>query len=124
MKNKKLLLPFVTLALLCVMFSSCGDDDDYYFSPLIGEWVLVSDDAGPVDYDQAVFQLYEDGNGTYTSYEWGDPYTYYIYWETDGDILYINFDDGQQWAYVWSVAGDYLYLHDVDTGSRLTFMYC
>lgn len=121
MKTKRLPL-FAALAFICLALAACSDDDDYYYSPLIGDWVLVADDYGPVEGDQPFFQFYSDGSGTYTDYDWGNSYTYNIFWEPDGEYLYINFSDGQQWSYLWSVTGRYLYLTDVDTGSQLTFM--
>lgn len=118
--NTKKYLGFAVIAFLAVALGSCSDDD-YYYSPLIGDWVLVADDYGPVDTDQTYFNFYADGSGFYTDSDWGNQYTYPIYWDATGSTLYINFDDGQQWVYLWTVAGNTLYLEDVDTGSRLTF---
>lgn len=119
MKTKKF-LSFLAFAFMAVALSSCNDDD-YYYSPLIGDWVLVADDYGPVVEDQSIFSFYGDGTGIYTEYDWGNEYNYQITWEPDGEYLYIFFADAQQWTYRWAIAGDMLYLTDIDTGSRLTF---
>ncbi|ROT06365.1 hypothetical protein EEL49_08610 [Muribaculaceae bacterium Isolate-104 (HZI)] len=120
MKTRKV-LSLIAFAFMTVALGACSDDNDYYYSPLIGDWVLVADKYGPVDGDQPIFQFYTDGSGTYTDYDWGNEYTYAIYWEPDGDLLYINFSDGQQWVYQWDIDGTFLYLRDLDTGSLLTF---
>ena len=119
MKTKKL-LSFIAFAFMAVVLNSCTDND-YYYSPLIGDRVLVADDYGPVDVDQSIFSFYSDGTGVYTEYDWGNEYNYQISWEPDGDYLYISFPDAQQWTYRWAIAGNMLYLTDIDTGSRLTF---
>lgn len=120
MKTKKF-LSFLAFAFIAVALSGCTDED-YYYSPLIGDWVLVADDYGPVAAeDQSIFSFYSDGSGTYTEYDWGNQYDYQITWEPNGDYLYISFMDGQEWAYRWAIAGNMLYLTDIDTGSRLTF---
>ncbi|MDE5838382.1 MAG: hypothetical protein K2K52_03105 [Paramuribaculum sp.] len=120
MKTKKF-LSFIAFAFMAVALSSCTDDE-YYYSPLIGDWVLVADDYGPVNEDQSIFSFYGDGTGIYTEYDWGNEYNYSISWEPDGEYLYISFTDGQQWTYLWAIAGETLYLTDIDTGSRLTFV--
>lgn len=117
----KTFLSLIAFAFMAVALSACSEDDDYYYSPLIGDWVLVADEYGPVDGNQPIFQFYADGSGTYTDYDWGNEYTYAIYWEPDGDLLYINFNDGQQWVYQWQLDGTILYLKDLDSGSLLTF---
>ncbi len=118
-------LPFIALmatVFMTLALTACDDNNDYYYSPLVGDWVLVADDYGPVDMYQSSFELYADGTGIYTDYdEWGHEYTYNIFWEPDGSQLYISFADGSQWAYQWSVTGTMLYLTDLDTGSMLTF---
>lgn len=116
------IITLAAFAFLALTFSGCEDNDDYYYSPLIGDWELVSDDYGPVTLNQSVFSFYGDGAGIYTDYDdWGYEYNYDIFWEPDGDLLYVSFDDGNYWTYRWAIAGSYLYLTDIETGSRLTF---
>ncbi len=111
-----------TVAILLTSLSGCDSDEDYYYSPLIGDWVLVADDYGPVEINQSTFTFYGDGTGYFTDYDdWGYEYNYNIFWEPDGQLLYVTFDDGNTWTYRWAIAGNYLYLTDLDTGSRLTF---
>ncbi|MDE6523987.1 MAG: hypothetical protein K2L66_00355, partial [Paramuribaculum sp.] len=91
-------LRLLAIAVAIVTFGSCSDENDYYWSPLIGDWVLVADEYGPVDTDQNIFSFYSDGSGQYVDYDnWGQSYTYDIYWDTDGTALYISFADGQDW---------------------------
>lgn len=120
MKTKKF-LSLIAFAFIAAALSACAEDDDFYYSPLIGDWVLVADEYGPVEGYQPIFQFYSSGAGTYIDYDWDNEYTYDIYWVTDGNRLYINFDDGQQWAYRWDIDGTLLYLTDLDSGSVLTF---
>lgn len=117
------LLAVALVALTAAVLTACDDDEPYYTSPLVGDWVMIADDQGPVDDGlQPVFNFYSDGTGIYTDYDqWGYEYTYDIFWQPSGTMLYVMFDDGQQWSYRWSVTGSLLYLYDIDTGSQLTF---
>lgn len=122
MSKRSSLLATLAIVFISLAFTACGNDDEYYYSPLVGDWILVADDYGPVDTYQSTFQFYADGSGVYTDYdEWGYEYTYNIYWEPDGSQLYISFSNGEQWDYQWAVTGTTLYLTDLDTGSQLTF---
>lgn len=113
---------FATFAIILTSLTGCDNNDDYYYSPLIGDWVLVADDYGPVEVNQSAFNFYADGTGFFTDYDdWGYEYTYDIFWEPNGELLYVSFSDGNVWTYRWAIAGSYLYLTDLETGSRLTF---
>lgn len=118
----KRIIAFATFALILISLTGCDTDDDYYYSPLIGDWVLVADDYGPVEMNQSIFTFYGDGSGVFTDYdEWGYEYNYDIFWEPDGELLYVSFSNAETWTYRWAIAGSYLYLTDLDTGSRLTY---
>lgn len=64
-------LRLLAIAVAIVTFGSCSDENDYYWSPLIGDWVLVADEYGPVDTDQNIFSFYGDGSGQYVDYDTG-----------------------------------------------------
>lgn len=115
-------LAIAAFAFIVLAFTACDENDEYYYSPLIGDWVLVADDYGPVEVNQSTFNLYADGSGIFTDYdEWGYEYTYNIFWQPDGTLLYITFNDGTGWTYRWAITGSTLFLTDVDTGSQLTY---
>lgn len=121
MSNRLQFIALMATVFMTLALTACDENDEYY-SPLVGGWVLVADDYGPVYMYQNSFEFHADGTGTYTDFdEWGYEYTYNIFWEPNGPQLYISFADGSQWAYQWSVTGIMLYLTDLDTGSMLTF---
>lgn len=71
MSNRSSLLATLAIVFISLAFTAC-DDDEYYYSPLVGDWILVADDYGVVDAYQSTFQFYADGSGVYTDYdEWG-----------------------------------------------------
>ena len=85
MKTLPNYLRLLAIAVTVVTLGSCSDDDDYYWSPLIGDWVLVADEYGPVDTDQNIFSFYADGQ------EW-------VYrWAVNGNNMYLtDLDTGSQ----------------------------
>lgn len=117
MKTKKLLFPFMMMLLMAVSFSSCYEDDDRYYSPLVGSWELLEDQYGlvPQVYIDRL-HFYSDGRGVYEAY---DNYGYWnswnIWWDDYGrygNTIEIRFYDGTTWTYFWEFYRGYLYLYD------------
>ena len=71
-------LRLLAIAVAIVTFGSCSDENDYYWSPLIGDWVLVADEYGPVDTDQNIFSFYADGSSHVSYTHLTLPTTHYV----------------------------------------------
>ena len=107
------------------LFSSCDPEEEYeFYSPLLGSWVLVEDNYGPVvnEYDRSYFTFYSSGEGVYESYDVdGYEITASIAWETNDDLLYVYIWD-ELWRYRWYVSGSKMVLMSIDgDGARLVF---
>jgi len=88
------------LALLSMTMVSCGDwDSPYYVEDIVGSWVSEygSDGYRSYDirgYDVVRYDFYQNHTGRYTYYSaYGMEYVYFD-WETRGNRLFINYDDG------------------------------
>ncbi len=125
-KIKYFALCLVTLV-TALSFSSCGEEE-YYYSPLAGNWALVGIDGYPVaEADVVEFCLYDDGTGTYGQYYHPDVWsTVPLRWsieETPGgaEYLHLHLYDGQHWVYMVRLYAWNMELIDLDTGRILTF---
>lgn len=118
-KVKNMFMPFMMLLIMAVSFTSCEEDEPYY-SPLVGSWELLEDVYGVVPQTD-IDRLHFNANGVGV-YEAIDPYTGYwgqwiISWKeyagNYNDIVEIYFEDGTRWEYYWEVDNrGYLYLYD------------
>lgn len=116
----------LAVILLAVTASSCSDDD-YYDSPLVGNWELYSVNGIPV-YESEVseFSFYSDGTGTFGQYGpdglWNQ---YYIQWSTSygpGSSYQLNvYTSTDTWQYTYRVTYDTLTLYDLLTGNTLLY---
>ena len=72
MKTDKLKLKLLAIMLVVavgVSVSSC-DDEEYYFSDLVGSWQLVESGGQPVyDYQVDYYTFYSAGTGCYSYYD-------------------------------------------------------
>ncbi len=118
MKAKKLLFPLIMMLFMSVSFTSCIDDDDEpYYSPLVGSWELLEDSYGIVpQYEINYFHFYSDGRGVYEAYDNHGDWCNWKYWWTDygryDNTVEIEFQDGTTWTYYWEINRGYLYLYD------------
>jgi len=102
---------------MAVSFSSCCEDDDRYYSPLVGSWELLEDSYGIVpQYEINYFHFYSDGRGVYEAYDNHGYWCNWKYWWTDygryDNTVEIEFQDGTTWTYYWEINRGYLYLYD------------
>lgn len=118
MKAKKLLFPLIMMLLMSISFTSCiDDDDDRYYSPLVGSWELLEDSYGIVpQYEINYFHFYSDGRGVYEAYDnHGYLCNWDFWWDNYGryeNTVEIRFHDGTTWTYYWELYRGYLYLYD------------
>lgn len=122
-KNIRLLASLFSVILLAVVATGCDTDEDDFYSPVMGDWVLVEDNYGPVirEYDRVYFELEPSGRGIYGYYDDRRRVTVPIDWEVDDDRLYI-YVWRETWTYRWFVSGSRLMLMSLDgDGSRLVF---
>lgn len=107
-------------------FLACGNDDPYY-SPIEGNWELISIDGYPVaEYDVCEFSFYGNGRGLYGQYVGSQWVTYPIAWDFDfspGGAGYLNVypGGGDVWSYLVRNYGFQLEMTDLNTGQRLLF---
>lgn len=96
MKTDKLKLKLLAIMLVVavgVSVSSC-DDEEYYFSDLVGSWQLVESGGQPVyDYQVDYYTFYSDGTGCYSYYDrrghlWDEPFLWDI---RSGGRLYLSY---------------------------------
>lgn len=121
-------LPLMLIALVASIAMTSCDDDDYYYSPIIGSWELVEIDGYPVyESDVVEFEFYPDGSGTYGQYDaYGRWSSSPITWETSmaaGGAMYLDVYtyDGQIWEYLMRNYSWSLELTDFSTGQQLLF---
>lgn len=97
MKTDKLKLKLLAIMLVVavgVSVSSC-DDEEYYFSDLVGSWQLVESGGQPVyDYQVDYYTFYSDGTGCYSYYDrrghlWDEPFLWDI---RSGGRLYLSYE--------------------------------
>lgn len=103
--------------MMAVSFSSCCEDDDRYYSPLVGSWELLEDSYGIVpQYEIDYFHFYSDGRGVYEAYDnHGYLCNWDFWWDNYGryeNTVEIRFHDGTTWTYYWELYRGYLYLYD------------
>lgn len=98
MKTDKLKLKLLAITLVVavgVSVSSC-DDEEYYFSDLVGSWQLVESGGQPVyDYQVDYYTFYSDGTGCYSYYDrrghlWDEPFLWDI---RSGGRLYLSYEN-------------------------------
>lgn len=128
MKHNKYLTLLIATIMAVLTMTSCGDEDQYYYSPIEGTWELVSINGMPVDEPQVCeFIFYGDGSGLYGQY---NPFPHWstnsISWDmsyTDGgaDYLHVYTWDGQRWDYLVRLYQWELVLTDTYTGDVLRF---
>ncbi len=122
-KNIRLLASLFSVILLAVVSTGCDTDEDDFYYPVMGDWVLVEDNYGPVirEYDRVYFELESSGRGIYGYYDDRRRVNAPIDWEVDDDRLYI-YVWRETWTYRWFVSGSRLILMSLDgDGSRLVF---
>lgn len=111
------MLTAIILVVASLSFSSCSDEDDPYYSPLVGAWQL-SDYSGDGNYYLEGLVLYDDGSGYVTGYnDYGAYDSWDIWWSSlNGSILQVTFTDGygDSWTYYYNFNGGYLHLKSVD----------
>ncbi len=75
--------------------SSC-DEDDPYFSDIVGSWHLVESDGQPVyDYQTDYYSFYSNGSGTYAYYDtfghfWQETFSWQSF---NGEQLVLYYDN-------------------------------
>lgn len=110
MRKIRQYLLYVALIAIFLPFTSSCDDDDRYYSPLIGVWEVVS--------ETDIFHRFEfdtDGRGYYITYDWYDnPYYEEFYWHEDYDTVYLSFHGGYVWGYQYRIVNRRLYLYNID----------
>ena len=116
METNKLKMRFVALLLVvvsAVAMTSC-EDDDYYYSDLIGSWQLVESGGRPVyDLETDYYTFYSDGTGYYSYYDqmgriWDEPF---LWGERPGGRLLLSYDNpafGDESCY-YRYDGRYMY---------------
>ncbi|MBD5210426.1 MAG: hypothetical protein HDS69_04430 [Bacteroidales bacterium] len=110
------------LALLAVMLvslltTSCDDDDDFIYSPLIGHWSIVS----PPYADYNEYHFMSDGTGYYYIDDYAGQSTYYFTYETYDDVLNVYFNMGDTWSFNWGLSNGYMYLYPFGSGETLVY---
>ncbi len=104
-------------AIISASLTGCTQEDDPYYSPLVGRWQLV-DYYGPGSYFLSGLILYEDGFGYVTGEDdYGYPQTWEVQWSSfSGRSLTIYFNDayGSIWTYYYNFNGGELHLQPVD----------
>lgn len=115
--GRQVFMHLIAALALILTVSSCTQEDDPYYSPLVGGWQLV-DYSGPGTYYISALMLYSDGTG-YVSGEdsYGYPQTWNVQWSSfSGSSLTIYFNDayGTQWSYYYNFSGGELHLQPVD----------
>ncbi len=104
------------------VLTSCDDDEPYY-SPLIGLWAVSSDCNV---YHE--FEFNADGTGYYYEFDrWGyDDYPAYeapFFWYEDYDQVQLRFRDGAVWNYGYQFSGNRLLLYNLDSGDPYPMEY-
>lgn len=102
-------------------FTSCDEDNPFY-SPLVGEWELLEDRYGVVSQNMVDRFIFKDnGTGYYEGYnEYGQWDRWLISWSSYSDYrLTIRFEHGENWYFYWDFEGDYLYLYE--DGNRMNY---
>lgn len=119
---KKLRISFPVIIMLALSFtlSSCTDEDDPYYSPLVGDWGLV-DYVGPGNFFLNGLSLYSDGSGYVTGYnDYGALDGWEVWWATyAGSTFQITFTDGYGdiWSYYYDFNNGELHLVPVEDPS-------
>lgn len=107
----------VLLTFLTISATSCSDEDDPYYSPLVGDWALV-DYAGPGNFYIDGLSLYSDGTGYVSGYnDYGVPDSWFVMWSSfNNSTLMITFTDGygDTWSYYYDFNNGELHLQPVD----------
>lgn len=111
------LLCMLTVSIISLSLFSCTDEDDPYYSPLVGRWALT-DYAGDGNFYLQGLVLYDDGTGYVTGFnDMGAPDSWDVWWSTfRGSTLQISFMDGygDTWTYYYDFNGGELHLVSVD----------
>lgn len=112
-KIKRIFLPLAVVLILLPVLVSCDDDEPYY-SPLVGTWGVTSESN---IYHE--FEFYSDGTGYYLEYNGWGHYGYPtnqtpFFWYVNYDDLQLRFRNGDVWNYEYEVRGNRLFLWDMD----------
>ena len=108
-KSLRTLGLFLVTLFAVTALSSCEPDDDDFYYDIVGRWLQVAPDYGPI-YDF-------NGNGSGMCYDdyYGDSF---FYWNTNGDYMTLDFGQGYVKNYTWSFQGSSLYLYPTDNYSN------
>lgn len=111
----KKIYALMTLATLSLALSSCGDDWEYWNSPLLGHWEKVSVIENGREYDLEIgeyeeYTFYDNGTGVYRN-EFGTR-VHFDWYERSGHRVEMRFDDGIDEYLYYEFEGDYLLLYE------------
>jgi len=112
---KKIYYMMLLASLSMAMASCSGWDSPYHVEDVVGSWVSEygCDGYGEYDilgYDAVRFEFFSNYTGRYTYFDYyGQRWELGFYWETRGDRLFINYDDGD-WENLYYGFDKYGYL--------------
>lgn len=120
--KRTVIFPILIAITTLLVFTSCDDEDNPFYSPLVGEWELLEDRYGIVPQNMIDRFIFNDnGAGYYEGYnEYGKWDRWLISWSSYSDYrLVVRFEHGDNWYFYWDYDGDYLYLYE--DGNRMNY---